>query len=137
MYAEEFRDLVAGCSEEQLADYLQVNLKTFRRWKRGTTKAPHSAVIALRLHLGGELAALGGPDWQGFTLQGGKLHAPSFHRPFDPFQIQAMFFEVQLSRHYQREVRRLERELQQLNAEAWAAGKVREAVRASERAWRG
>lgn len=129
MHAEEFRDLVAGCSEEHLADYLQVNLKTFRRWKRGTTKAPHSAVIALRLHLDGDLAAIGGDEWRGFALRGNKLHAPSFHRPFDPFQIQAMFFEVQLSRHYQREVLRLERELVALRANAWAAGKVREAVR--------
>lgn len=128
MNADEFRDLVAGCCEQRLADFLHVSLKTFRRWKAGTASPPHSAILALQWHLWGDLAAIGGPDWQGFTLQGGKLHAPSFHRPFDPLQLHAMFFEVQAARHYKREVGRLERELAALRAQQWAAAKVREVV---------
>lgn len=128
---ESFRDLVAGCSETHLAAFLKVNLKTFRRWKSGASKPPHSAVIALQFHLSGDLATIGGDEWRGFSLRGGKLHAPFFKRPFDPFQIQAMFFDVQMSRHYKREAERLASEVERLRAEAWAAAKVQEAIRPS------
>lgn len=135
MDAAEFRDLVACCSDRYLSDFLHVSLTTVRRWKSGESKPPHSAVIALQWHLWGELSAIGGTDWRGFSLQGGKLHIPFFRRPFDPFQIQAMFFEVQLSRHYKREAARLDREkaalqqeLEGFRAAEWAARKVRELI---------
>lgn len=126
-----FSELVAGIDKQYLADYLQVDIKTMRRWVSGTSKPPHSAIIALRLHLDGDLSAIGGADWAGFVLRGGKLTAPMHHRPFDPFQIQAMFFEVQASRHHQNEVKRLELELAKLKKSAWAADKLSGIVRQS------
>ena len=36
MKREVFRDLVACQSEQSIADYLQVSLRTVRRWKAGS-----------------------------------------------------------------------------------------------------
>lgn len=120
-----FSELVAGMDKHYLADFLQVDIKTLRRWINGTSTPPHSAFIALRLKLDGDLAALN-PDWHGFNLAAdGKLYAPMHKRGFDPFQIQAMFFEVQASRHHQNEVRRLEKEVAELRSKLWAADKLR------------
>ena len=47
MKREVFRDLVACQSEQSIADYLQVSLRTVRRWKAGSADAPHSAVLDL------------------------------------------------------------------------------------------
>lgn len=46
-------------------------------------------------------------------------------KPFDPFQIQAMFFQVQESRYHQREAARLDKELRELRARLWAVEKLR------------
>lgn len=125
MDAEAFRELVAGCDKQYLADYLRVDIKTMRRWVSGISSPPHSAIIALRLKLDGDLSALD-PDWHGFNLAAdGKLYAPMHKRGFDPFQIQGMFFEVQASRYHQNEVKRLEKEIAEMRARLWAIEKLR------------
>nr|WP_281720241.1 hypothetical protein [Nitrosomonas nitrosa] len=40
-----------------------------RRWKRGITKVPESAIRLLKLYVEGDVSALLGKDWQGFLLQ--------------------------------------------------------------------
>ena len=126
MKGEAFRDLVACQDEQSIADYLQVTLRTVRRWKRGTADAPHSAVLALRLHLHCELGALH-PDWEGFTLHAGKLHTPGvFKRPFSPEGILGMFFTVQEVRWSRKELKRLSAELTLQQSHAWALQKVKQ-----------
>lgn len=120
-----FADLVAGYSVENLSDFLQVSPRTFTNWKTGRTQPPHAAVIALRMKLHGDLSAIGGKQWQGFTLTNGQLTAPLHGRPFDPYQLQGMFFEVQLARHYKREIETLKIELQQMRARIWAHEKIK------------
>lgn len=132
MDAEQFRDLVAGCSEQRLADYLQVDLKTFRRYKRGTSKIPHAATIALRLYLDGDLSAVGGKDWEHFYFgRDGRFYMPGWKYGWEPGELRALFFTKQLAAHWEREAKKLERELVGLRAAAWAAQKVRESVRPS------
>ena len=87
---------MAGCDEKHLADFLGVTLTTFRNWKSGRHPAPVAAVKLLRIKLDGDLSALGGPDWEGFALaQDGKFYHPFWARGFTPWQLKAMFFEVQ------------------------------------------
>lgn len=76
MKRDVFRDLVACQSGQSIVDYLQVSLRTVRRWKAGAAEAPHSAVLAIRLHLHCDLGALH-PDWQGWAIGKGllSLHA--------------------------------------------------------------
>lgn len=106
-----FADLVAGCAEKPLADFLGVNLATFRNWKRGRCRAPVAAVKLLQLHLDGDLSALGGPDWEGFRLaRDGKFYHPFWARGFTPWQLKAQFFTVQ-------DAWQLRRDLEQARAE--------------------
>jgi hypothetical protein len=108
----EFRDLVAGCSEQHLADYLHVSIKTFRRWKSGEATPPHSAIIALRLHLDGDLSAVGGKDWENFRFgRDGKLYLDGWRGGFDPHGIRSMFFTTQLVHHHEATIRQLEKRI--------------------------
>jgi hypothetical protein len=122
---EDFATLAHGLDEAWLCDHLGVCCKTLRRWRSGATEAPRAVKHLLRFMNWGELSAIGGKEWEGFTLRGGKLSAPCHHRPFDPFQIQAMFFQVQASRYWEREAARLGRELAELRSHAWAERKLR------------
>lgn len=118
MQDQDFADLVAGMSEAYLCEFLQVDLKTLRRWKAGTTPAPHAVRLLLRLKLEGELTALGGDAWEGFRLgRDGLLYIPLFHRGFDPLQIQAMFFTTQDAWADKRDVNALQRDLAALRAD--------------------
>jgi hypothetical protein len=121
----EFADLVAGYSVESLSEFLQVTPRIFTNWKTGRTQPPHSAVIALRLKIEGDLSTIGGNAWNGFYLRRGEFTAPLHGRPFNPYQLQGMFFEVQLARHYKREIETLKTELQDMRARLWAHEKIR------------
>ena len=112
---ESFADLVAGLIEDYLADYLQVDLKTLRRWKRGTCKPPHAVTLLLRLKFEADLSALGGPDWEGFRMSpDGKFYPPFWARGFDAGQLKAMFFMVQDAWADKRDLERLRAELADL-----------------------
>lgn len=123
MDALEFRDLIAGINQQSLADYLQISLKTLQRYRDGTTVVPHAVVIALRLKLDGDLAALAGPQWDGFTVKNGLLYLPGWRGGFDPDGIRAMFFKVQQVRALESRIRDLERR------EAALEGDVADALR--------
>ena len=120
MRSLEFLDLVAGYDERYLADYLQISLATFRRWKSGQSNPPHAALLLLSLKLRGDLAVIGGEGWDGFTIdRTSKLYVPYFHRGFTPDAIKAMFFNVQELRHLRGEVKRL-------NGKLWVVEKMRD-----------
>lgn len=117
MLDEEFADLVAGMNEAYLCEYLQINLKTFRRWKAGTITAPHAARLLLKLKINGDLSALAGDAWEGFRLgRDGLLYIPLFHRGFNPHQLKAMFFTTQDAWADKRDVKALQRDLAALRA---------------------
>lgn len=126
MKRDVFRDLVACQSGQSIADYLQVSLRTVRRWKAGAAEAPHSAVLAIRLHLHCDLGALH-PDWQGWAIGKGLLYTPGvFKRPFEPFQLLGMFFTVQEVHWSRKELKRLGAELTLQQSHAWALQKVKQ-----------
>lgn len=129
------QDLLFGAPED-VAAYLGVSARSVKRWKAGHPLPPTIERL-LRIRYG-DLSGLLGPDWEGFTFgQDGKLYPPFFRGGFTALQICGMFFELQELRHLRREVKRLSGELAQERSNGWAVRKVREAVRASERAWRG
>ena len=70
MPATIFRELVADYAELPLADFLRVNIKTFRRWKSGKTTPPQAVIIALSIHLSGDLGAIS-TTWSGFSITNG------------------------------------------------------------------
>jgi len=117
---------LSGLQLLTLADFLHVNLKTLRRWKSGEATPPHAVIIALRLKLDGDLSAVGGDEWRGFTFgRDGKLYPPFFRGCFTPAQICAMFFEMQELRHLRRENVKLNAELTRVKSSAWASDKLR------------
>lgn len=59
-----------------------------------------------------------GSDWDGFEIAAdGRLYAPSFKRGFEPYQIQGMFFKMQLLNYYERMHREAQEELQAIKSE--------------------
>ena len=125
MEIQQFRDLVAGRDDQKLADFLQVSLKTFRRWKSGKSTPPHSAIIALNMRLGGDLSAIAGKDWAGFCFgYDGKLYIDCWRGGFDPHQIRAMFFRTQLVSHHEATIRQLEKRIAGLEADVIEANEA-------------
>lgn len=117
-------DLLFG-SAQSIADYLGVSVRTVKRWKDGHP-LPTTCRRLLQLRYG-DLSGLLGSDWQGFTFgQDGLLYHPFFKYGFSADEMRGWFFGRQELAHLRREVKRLERELHQLKADAWAADKVRE-----------
>lgn len=100
-------DLLFG-DAQTLATYLGVTAKTIERWKAGQPM-PTAAFKLMQLRYG-DLSALGGSDWEGFTLgQDGKMYLPGWRGGFEPFAIRAMFYQVQLVRHLESQVREVKR----------------------------
>lgn len=119
-----FFDLVAGISEQWLCEYLEVNSKTIKRWKKGTTDAPHAIRLLLRIALDGDLSAFGGKDWEGFNIgqKDHKLYMPLHHGGFTPERMQELFFTNQRARWYEKEMNRLQRELNELKSKTVLQG---------------
>lgn len=117
MTTPEFCDLIAGIDLQYLADYLHISPKTLKRYKTGAT-VPHAVVIAVRLKLSGDLAALGGNQWQGFTIcKDGLMYLPGWRGGFEPHQIRAMFFQVQQVRSLEAQIRAIQRREAALEAD--------------------
>lgn len=126
----EFCDLVAGYDPAWIAAYLKIKPRTLKRWKEGTSAVPHSAVLALKTKLDGEVACFAGEGWKGFFFaKDGKLYLPYFKRGLEPMQLCAMFFQVQELHHMRRELRRLETTLKEHQANTWALHKVNELLK--------
>jgi hypothetical protein len=125
MDAAAFRELVAGIDGDCLCKYLRITPRTLKRWKEGTARAPHSAIIALKLKLEGDMSVLGGKDWKGFNFANGKLFPPYFRGGFTALQISAMFFERQELNWLRRERTQLMAQLEKEKATAWAMRKVK------------
>lgn len=104
---EDFGTLSHGYSSDKLSTLFRVNITTARRWKAGTIPAPHAVVLMLRFINWGELSSIGGPDWDGFTInmRDHKLNIPFFKKGFSPEEIKAMFFLTQDAWHDKRELR--------------------------------
>lgn len=58
-------------SAKDIAALCRVDLATARRWKRGTTCAPLTALMILRRDLG-----VFDPTWLGWTIRGETIYSP-------------------------------------------------------------
>lgn len=56
----------------------------------------------------GDAAALLGNAWNGFYFQNGELFIPGWKYGFNPYQVKAMFFQVQQVRALENELRTMQ-----------------------------
>lgn len=77
------------------------------------------ALRLMRLRMDGDLSALGGKHWEHFRFgSDGKFYMPGWRYGWEPGELRGLFFRVQAAQHWEREAKRLEREVRQLKAEA-------------------
>ena len=108
-----------ACEHATIEDIIAAtgcSLSTAKRWKKNHKTMPESARRCVRYRVRLELAEIWGKDWQHFKFIRGELVAPGWRRGFNPFDIQAMFFKVQLVRVLQSEARQLKRDLEREKA---------------------
>lgn len=113
---DDFGTLCHGTSDAWLCEHLDITPRTLRRWKAGA-RVPKAVLLLLRYINYGELASIGGKEWEGFTLNA-KYHTldvPCFHRPFEAGQIKAMFFKITDAWINEAEVKNLHRALAEAN----------------------
>jgi hypothetical protein len=111
-------DLLHGESST-LAAFLGTTRRTINRYKAGTLPLPEPARRLLRLRLTGDLSALLGDAWAGFSVgRDGLLYVPGWSNGMRPEQIVAMFFTNQEAAALRQDVRRL-------RADLWALRQVR------------
>lgn len=84
-----------------------------RRWKRGITKVPESAIRLLKLYVEGDVSALLGKDWQGFYFRKNLLFVPEWRNGFTAHHIRSMFFRCQQVAALESEIRMLKQQLEE------------------------
>lgn len=113
---DDFAALAHGYALAWLCSHLDITPRTLRDYKAGKRPVPRPIMHLMRLMALGDLSALGGPEWQGFTLnRDGTLSLPLFPRPVPPRRIAAMFFLEPEQRA--RDLERAQRELAQARAD--------------------
>lgn len=93
---DEFHTLISGYGQTKLCELLEVNPKTVKRWLDGSVKVPMAVRLLMRFINWGDLSAIGGKEWEGFTInmRDHRLTVPLFRGDFNPREISAMFFTV-------------------------------------------
>lgn len=110
----QLRQMADDLGDSRICAYLGIGAATLRRWKTGKARIPQAAAIAIRLYFDGDLAAIGGDDWQGFRFCDNLLFIPGWKYGFKPGEVCAMFFQVQELRHHRNEVRMLHERVEAL-----------------------
>ncbi|MDD5299915.1 MAG: hypothetical protein PHD65_05400 [Gallionella sp.] len=110
---DNFKTLLSGFGQEKLCQMLEVNPKTVKRWADGTIEAPKAVRLLLHFINWGDLSAIGGEEWEGFTInmKDHRLTVPFFHRDFGAKEISAMFFTTQDAWQDKRDLKRISEEL--------------------------
>lgn len=110
---DEFHTLLSGYGQERLCKLLDVNPKTVKRWYEGTVDAPKAVRLLLKFINWGDLSAIGGKEWEGFTInmRDHRLTVPLFRGDFNPREISSMFFTVRDAWQDKRDLRKVTEEL--------------------------
>ena len=74
----------AGLTMMQVAELLEVDIRTVRNWENGSCKIPYAAFRLMRMAGGYSLL---GKAWEGWALWQGKLFTPA-GRSFEPHELQ-------------------------------------------------
>lgn len=100
-----------GLSASYIARICRVDLATARRWKRGATCPPYTALVLIK----GDLSGFG-PQWRGWTMRAGRIVSPEgwAATPGDVMMVQLA--QLQLG-DYRAENRELKRRLAELEFE--------------------
>lgn len=116
---DEFHTLLSGFGQERLSKLLDINPKTVKRWYDGTVDAPKAVQLLLRFINWGELSAIGGTEWEGFTInmRDGRLTVPFFHGDFNAREISAMFFTVRNAWQDKRDLKKVTEELMSMKSQ--------------------
>src|SRR5689334_1675507 len=99
-----------GFPASYIARVCHVDLATARRWKRGATCPPYTAIVLIT----GDLSGFG-PQWKGWKMKGGRIISPEgwAATPGDVMMVQLA--QLQLG-DYRRENRALKAALAEANA---------------------
>lgn len=120
---DDLHNLLFG-DPRHLAEYLDVDVRTVRRWQAGKTPPP-PIIKLLRMRLG-DISGLLGANWEGFHFgRDGLLYHPFYKYGFSAAEIRGMFFEVKEIAWHRKETARMKAELHRLTTELWALKKVR------------
>ena len=74
----------AGLTMMQVAELLEVDIRTVRNWENSSCKIPYAAFRLMRMAGGYSLL---GKAWEGWALWDGKLFTPA-GRSFEPYELQ-------------------------------------------------
>jgi hypothetical protein len=111
------QDLLQG-DAKLIAKFLGVSLRAVQHYRLGDRPLPATVRKLLQIRLG-DLSALAGDQWQGFSFgRDEKLYLPTYRNGFDPDQIRSMFFVLQ-------EAAALRNELKAVKNKLWAYEKMR------------
>lgn len=110
---DDFKNVISGYGQERLCKLLDVNPKTVKRWYDGTVDAPKAVRLLLRFINWGDLSAIGGKEWAGFTInmRDHRLTVPLFRGDFGAREISAMFFTVRDAWQDKRDLKKVTEEL--------------------------
>lgn len=108
-------DLIKSISCQEIEKITGENLKTIKKWKKGTRKVSESASRLLRLYILGEASALLGNEWDGHYFRNNLLYIPEWRRGLAPGEIRALFWQVQQILSLKREIDLLKEELERRN----------------------
>ncbi len=111
-----------------IADYLGVDVRTVRRWKKTPHRLPMAYRKLLALRFEGDAAALLGKDWEGFYFQQGELYIPFWKYGFSPAHIKSMFFKVQQVDALEQQIKLLNQRIQTLLCENFVNNLIRPAL---------
>lgn len=125
---DDFGTLAHGLADSWLCAHLDISPRTLRNYRTGRRPVPKPIMELLRWIHWGELSAIGGSEWEGFTLRGGALSIPLFPRGFDPYQIKSMFFTTQDAWAIRADLAHAQAEIARLTAEIEKARSARASV---------
>ena len=105
-------DFIKSISTQEIEKITGEKPEKIKRWKKGITKIPESAIRLLRLYFNGEAGGLLGKDWEGFYFKDELLYVPEWRRGFTPHEIRALFWKCQQIRTLNNEINLLKQELE-------------------------
>ncbi|GJL73515.1 MAG: hypothetical protein NMNS01_27140 [Nitrosomonas sp.] len=110
-------DFIKSISTQEIEKITGEKPEKIKRWKKGITKVPESAIRLLKLYFNGEASGLLGKDWEGFYFKDALFYVPEWRRGFTPHEIRSLFWKCQQIISLESELRRLRQEIEKRDDE--------------------
>jgi hypothetical protein len=114
---KKMEDFIKSISTQEIEKITGEKPEKIKRWKKGITKVPESAIRLLKLYFNGEASGLLGKDWEGFYFKDALFYVPEWRRGFTPHEIRALFWKCQQIISLESELRRLKQEIERRDDE--------------------